>query len=80
VDAREEYILSLEKENDYLREELKTCKFNNEKVDYSKFVTGLTRRREGTNIREKSNPASTRITELARPMPVLERKASIPAA
>jgi len=31
VDAREDYILSLEKENDWLREELKGAKFNNEK-------------------------------------------------
>ena len=53
VEAREEYVVSLENESIMIRKEIKDAKFNNEKSGYNGFVSGLTRLRSSTE-RQKS--------------------------
>ena len=55
VIQREDYILALENENIFLREEIKKTKFHCEKNQYEKFLGGLTVLRKSSNSIERNN-------------------------
>jgi hypothetical protein len=42
-------VIALEKENTFLREEIEKSKFNKNKEDYNKFISGLTSLKKRNN-------------------------------
>ena len=47
------YVIALEKENMFLREEIERSKFSKDKEEYGRFITGLTSlKKRNSNVNE----------------------------